>query len=67
MGSSANKSWVLNALKERAPSLVRKTPRQLNENAPNDLQDYFDQRLDSAISPGQCIGRKICYNVCEGF
>jgi hypothetical protein len=52
MESSANTLWMLNAPKERAPSLVRKTLRRLNENAPNDPQDYFDQRLDSAISPG---------------
>jgi hypothetical protein len=57
--SSANGLEVLNALKERASSLVRKTLRQLNENAPNDFQDYFDQRLNSGISPGAVHREKL--------
>jgi hypothetical protein len=50
--SSANTLRVLNALTERVPSLVRKTLRQLNENAPNDFQDDCHQRLYGGISSG---------------
>jgi hypothetical protein len=56
--TAAHELRVLNALKERARSLVRKTLRQPNENAPDDFQDYFDQFRQRHLSGCSASGEK---------